>query len=223
MQLAGAVVLLLWAVRMLRTGVERANGPVLRRALHGAKAGRLWAAGAGLVLAIGLQGATAVALLATGFAASGIIGASTGLALLLGADVGSALVVRILSFDFSWLVPVLLFAGGVLFLKFESRTVRQIGRILLGVAFVLMSLAMIGEATAPLRDSALLPRAIDHLRGDPVSAFAIAAALTWLIHSSVAEEIARRARRRGGPHPAACCKMGIIVLESALPSCCAPG
>ena len=141
MQLAGAVMLLLWAVRMVRTGVERANGPALRQALRGAKDGRLRAAFAGLALAIGLQSSTAVALLATGFVASGILGVSTGLALLLGADVGSALVVKILSFDLSWLVPVLLFLGGVMFLKFEARQVVQTGRILLGIAFILLSLA----------------------------------------------------------------------------------
>lgn len=186
MQLAGAVMLLLWAVRMVRTGVERTNGPALRRALRGARDGRLRAALAGMVLAIGLQSATAVALLATGFAASGIFGVATGLALLLGADVGSALVVKILSFDLSWLIPVLLFAGGILFLKFEGRAMRQVGRILLGIAFILLSLRMIGDATAPLRDSAILPAAVDYLRADPVTAFAVAALLTWLIHSSVA-------------------------------------
>lgn len=186
MQLAGAVMLLLWAVRMVRTGVERACGPALRRALRGAGDGRFRAAAAGMVLAIGLQSSTAVALLATGFAASGIIGAATGLALLLGADIGSALVVKILSFDLSWLVPVLLFVGAVLFLKFEGRSMRQVGRILLGIAFILLSLGMVGEATAPLRQSAVLPATIEYLRGDPVTAFIAAALLTWLIHSSVA-------------------------------------
>ena len=138
------------------------------------------------MLAVGLQSSTAVALLATGFVASGILGGATGLALLLGADVGSALVVKILSFDLDWLVPVLLLAGGLMFLKFEGRQVRQIGRILLGVAFILLSLQMIGASTAPLRSSAALPAAIDYLRGDPVTAFAVSALLTWAIHSSVA-------------------------------------
>lgn len=186
LHLAGAVMLLLWAVRMVRTGVERACGPALRNALHEARDGRLRAALAGAVLAIGLQSSTAVALLAAGFASSGIIGGVTGLALLLGADVGSALVVRVLSFELSWLIPVLLLVGGVLFLKVETRVLRMSGRILLGIAFVLISLTMIGQATEPLRDSALLPGAIGYLRGDPVTAFAIAAVLTWLIHSSVA-------------------------------------
>ncbi|CAI2936693.1 Na/Pi cotransporter family protein [Aminobacter niigataensis] len=186
LQLAGAIMLLLWAVRMVRTGVERAHGAVLREALRGATRERVRAATAGTVLAVMLQSATAVAVLASGFAATGVMTVSGGLAVMLGADVGSALVVQALSFDLSWLVPLLLFAGATLFLKVEARIVKQTGRTLLGIAFILISLRMVGEATAPMRHSALLPMAVDYLRSDPVTAFGAAALFTWLVHSSVA-------------------------------------
>lgn len=186
LQLAGAIMLLLWAVRMVRTGVERAHGALLREALRSATKGRLRAAAAGTVLAVMLQSATAVAVLTAGFAATGVMTVSGGLAVMLGADVGSALVVQALSFDLSWLVPLLLFAGATMFLKVEARIIKQTGRTLLGIAFILISLRMVGEATAPMRHSALLPMAIDYLRGDPVTALAAAALFTWLIHSSVA-------------------------------------
>jgi len=186
LQLAGAIMLLLWAVRMVRTGVERAHGVLLREALRGATKGRVRAAAAGTVLAVMLQSATAVAVLAAGFAATGVMSVSGGLAVMLGADVGSALVVQALSFDLSWLVPLLLFAGATMFLKVEARIVKQTGRTLLGIAFILISLRMVGEATAPMRHSALLPMAVDYLRSDPVTAFGAAALFTWLVHSSVA-------------------------------------
>jgi phosphate:Na+ symporter len=113
LHLAGATMLLLWAVRMVRTGVERAHGAVLKNALRNARGGKMKAAGAGAMLAVVLQSSTAVAILASGFAASGILTVSTGIAILLGADLGSALVVQVLSFDLSWLVPVLIVAGGL--------------------------------------------------------------------------------------------------------------
>ncbi|MEJ6782924.1 Na/Pi cotransporter family protein [Aminobacter sp. Piv2-1] len=186
LQLAGAIMLLLWAVRMVRTGVERAHGALLREALRGATRGRVRAAAAGTVLAVMLQSATAVAVLTAGFAATGVMTVSGGLAVMLGADVGSTLVVQALSFDLSWLVPLLLFAGATMFLKVEARIVKQTGRTLLGIAFILISLRMVGEATTPMRHSALLPMAVDYLRSDPVTAFGAAALFTWLIHSSVA-------------------------------------
>ncbi|TPM29883.1 Na/Pi cotransporter family protein [Mesorhizobium sp. B2-3-5] len=186
LHLAGAVMLLLWAVRMVRTGVERACGPALRDALRQARGARIRSAGTGTVLAVLLQSSTAVAMLAAGFAASGMVSVSAGLAILLGADLGSALVVQVLSFDLSWLIPALILVGGAMFLKFEARGIKQGGRILMGIAFVLLSLHMIGEATAPMRQSTLLPLVISYLRADYFTAFAAAALFTWLIHSSVA-------------------------------------
>lgn len=186
LHLAGAVVLLLWAVRMVRTGVERGFGPQLRRVVGSAKSGRLPAAGAGVAAAVLLQGSTAVAILASGLAASGIIAPALGLALLLGADLGSALVVQILTFDLSLLVPVLIIGGGLLFLKSEGRIQKQVGRITLGIALVIISLQMASEATAPLRESSFLPMVMAYLRGDFFTAFVIGALFTWAIHSSVA-------------------------------------
>ncbi len=184
--LAGAVMLLLWAVRMVRTGVERAHGTRLKAALRGARGGTAQMALAGMVLAVVLQSSTAVGILAAGFVTSGILTVSTGIAALLGADLGSALVVKILSFDLSGLIPLLLLVGATMFLKFEGRGVRQTGRIVLGIAFILMSLQMVGQATEPLRDSALLPGLMGYLRGDPLTAFLVAAVIAWVVHSSVA-------------------------------------
>ena len=186
LHLSGAVILLLFAVRMVRTGVERAYEPMLRRALRDSKGGWLQASAIGGLVAALLQSSTAVGMLAAGFAAAGTLGVATGIAMLLGADVGSALVVQVLAINLSWLAPVLLIAGGALFFKGMSRHLKQLGRILIGVALVFIALTMIGEATAPLRNSPELPMVVTYLRGDFLTAFLIGAAFTWLVHSSVA-------------------------------------
>lgn len=186
LHLAGAIALLLWAVRMVRTGVERSQEPLLKRVLRQSGGGRIRAAGIGAMIAVLLQSSTAVAILAAGFAASGVLTLATGLALMLGADLGSSLVVQILSVDLEWLTPVLLLAGAVLFFKGQTREFKQAGRIVIGIALILVSLRMIGEATAPLRDASFLPEVIAYLRNDILTAFLLGAAFTWLVHSSVA-------------------------------------
>ena len=205
--LAGAVMLLLWAVRMVRTGVERAHGTRLKAALRGARGGNAQMALVGMTLAVVLQSSTAVGILAAGFVTSGILTASTGIAALLGADLGSALVVKILSFDLSGLIPLLLLVGATMFLKFEGRSIRQTGRIVLGIAFILLSLQMVGEATEPLRESALMPGLIGYLRGDPLTAFLAAAVIAWVVHSSVATVLLFVTFASGG----------MLPLEVALP------
>jgi len=199
--LAAAVMLLLYAVRMVRTGIERAHGAALRDRLQGASGNRATAALAGAGLAVVLQSATAVGVLAAGFAASGIVSVSTGLAALLGADLGSALVVRLLALDLGELVPVMILVGSALFLKVEARRAKQYGRIILGIGFVLLSLQMIGQATLPMRQSQALPVVMDYLGRDPLMSFLVAALLAWFVHSSVATVLLLAALAEGGGLP----------------------
>lgn len=184
--LAGAVALLLWATRMVRTGVERAYGTILRDKLRLAMGNRMTAAVAGFFFAVALQSATAVALIISSFVASGYVGSAIGVATLLGADFGSAFVVRILRHDLSLLIPVLLLMGTIAFRASEARDWRQAGRIFFGLGLLLLSLKLIGEASDPLRESEILPLVINFLSRDWLTAFLLAALLAWAFHSSVA-------------------------------------
>lgn len=184
--LAGAIALLLFATRMVRTGVERAFGDLLRQKLRGTMKNPVMAVATGGALAIAFQSSTAVTLLVASFAGSGIVSGMSGQLAVRGAEVGSALVVKLLSFHLGLLMPLCLIAGTVMFMATERRDWRQIGRILVGIGLLLMSLGMIGEASEPLRDSRLLPVVIGYFSSDPVTAFLLAAIMTWLFHSSIA-------------------------------------
>ena len=183
--LAGATMLLLFAVRMVRTGIERSYGASFQRLLTQNQS-MLGASSSGLMLAIVLQSSAAVALLTAGFAANGFLSFPTGLAIILGGDLGSALIIQILSFKMDWLVPLLLATGGWLFVKVENKKSRQLGRVLMGIALILISLQFLREAIAPIRDSAFLPAVADYLARDFLTAFLVGAALAFVMHSSVA-------------------------------------
>lgn len=183
--LAGATMFLLFAVRMVRTGIERSYGASFQRLLTGTGS-QLHAGGVGVGLALILQSSAAVTLLVTGFASGGYLAFPTGLAIVLGGDLGSALIIQILSFDLDWLVPVLLALGGYLFVKTEGKKTRQAGRILMGVAFILISLRFLREAMDPIRDSAFLPAVAGYLARDYITAFLVGAGLAFVMHSSVA-------------------------------------
>lgn len=186
LNLAGAVALLLFATRMVSTGVERAYGDVLRRRLRGAIGRPVPAVLTGAGLAAALQSSTAVTLLVAGFAGAGIVSGSAAQIAVRGAEIGSALVVKLLSFDLSLLTPACLLAGTVIFMATERVNWRQSGRILIGVGLLVLSLQMIGHASEPLRDSRLMPVVIGYLSDDAVSAYLLAAVVTWLFHSSIA-------------------------------------
>ncbi|GAA2843519.1 phosphate:Na+ symporter [Aminobacter aminovorans] len=186
LHLAGAVALLLFATRMVRTGVERAYGDVLRHKLRNTMRNPILAVLAGTALAIAFQSSTAVTLLVGSFAGAGIVSGIAGQLAVRGAEIGSALVIKILSFDLSLLVPLCLVAGTTMFLATDRRSWQQTGRILVGIGLLVLSLEMVGQASEPLRESKLLPVIIDYFAGDPITAYLLAAIVTWLFHSSIA-------------------------------------
>ncbi len=210
--LAGAVALLLFATRMVRTGVERAYGDILRHRLRAVVRNPVLAIAAGTLLAIALQSATAVTLLVGSFVGSGFVGATAGLLAVVGADLGSALVVKILSFDLEILVPLCLVAGTAMFFATEQRRWRQFGRILVGIGLLILSLRLIGEASEPLRESRILPVVVRYLSGDPVTAFLLAGVMTWLFHSSVAAILLVAALAARGLVPA---ELGVVLVLGA--------
>ena len=183
--LAGAIMLLLFAIRMVRTGVERLFGNGFKDVMAHVS-NPVSSVLVGGVLALILQSSAAVALLVAGFITSGFMGFTAGVASIIGADIGSALLVQILSFDLSWLLPICLALGGILFVKFEKRTVRQTGRIVLGIAFVLIALQFLRDVMAPIAQHESLPLVMGYLQTDFITTFLLGIFLAWLLHSSIA-------------------------------------
>lgn len=186
LHIAGGVALLLWATRMVRTGVMRAYGPELRRLLGRSMRNRVAAAGMGVATAGMLQSSTATALLVISFAGRGLVALAPALAVMLGADLGSTLVVQALSFDISALSPVLILIGVVTFLAGRSAQWRHVGRIFIGLGLMLLALSLVVGASQPLRESAVLHSVLTQLAQDPILGLLLAAVFTWLAHSSVA-------------------------------------
>lgn len=185
-ELAAGVALLLWSVRMIRTGVERAFMSGLKRQLKRVARNRLSAAAGGVLAAMLMQSATAVAVIGAGFAVSGLLPLHTALAVLLGAELGSALMTQVLILPVEGVIPFALILGVAVFLKARSRWAKQVGRIVIGFALVFVALGMIRAATAPIGDNAIVQSIAVYFEADLLSAFVLGAVLTWAMHSSLA-------------------------------------
>ncbi len=97
LDLMGGVALLMWGLRMVRSGIMRAFGSELRRVLGTALRDRVLALLAGMRISSLLQSSTATGLLMTSFAARGLLDLVPALALMLGANLGTTLIVQALS------------------------------------------------------------------------------------------------------------------------------
>lgn len=183
---AGYVALLLWGVHMVQTGVQRAYGAALGAALGRALGTRLRAFGTGLGITAALQSSTATGLMITGFAAGGLVALGPALAAMLGANVGTTLIVQVLSFDLTSLAPALILAGVWMFRRYPPGRTRDLGRVFIGLGLLLLALHQLVSLFAPLQNAPLLALILDALATQPVAAVLLAAALTWAAHSSVA-------------------------------------
>jgi len=183
--LAGFVALLLWGVHMVQTGVQRAFGAKLRRFLGTALRNRFQSFLAGIGVTALLQSSTATGLMVTGFAASGLVELTPALAVMLGANVGTTLIVQVLSFDIAEVAPALVLIGVLMFRRASAGT-RDFGRVLIGLGLILFALHQFVELLTPYEDEPSLRMLLGAVSTQPVLDVILAAGLTWAAHSSVA-------------------------------------
>jgi phosphate:Na+ symporter len=185
-ELAGHVGLLLWGTHMVGSGVQRGFGAVLRHWLGRNLDNRLNAFFTGLGVTTLLQSSTATGLLATSFAATGVIALAPALAVMLGANVGTALLTQLLSFNVALAGPPLVLAGVLAFRWATNNRAKNLGRVGIGLGLMLMALSGLVHTLGPLEHTPLLRPVLSSLSDDPILAVLIAAILTWACHSSIA-------------------------------------
>lgn len=186
LDLLGGVALLLWGLHMVQSGLLRAFGPDLRRVLSKAFGNRFAAFGAGLGLTALLQSSTATGLMTASFAAEGLVGLVPALAIMLGANVGTTIIVQVLSFNVTAAAPVLFVIGLVAFRSGGRSRLKDVGRISIGLGLLLLALHILLNSLAPAENAPSVRALLNAITGDPVLCILIAAALTWAAHSSVA-------------------------------------
>src|SRR6185312_13123703 len=185
LDLTGGVALLLWGLHMVRTGIVRAFGSDLRRFLAVALRNRFLAFIAGLLVTALLQSSTATGLMTASFVAGGEVDLVPALAIMLGANVGTTLIVQALSFNVSAVAPVLFLVGVTAFKRGGQTRTRDLGRVAIGVGLMVLSLHILLDTLAPAESAPAVRTLLGAITSEPLLCLLIAAALTWIAHSSV--------------------------------------
>jgi phosphate:Na+ symporter len=186
LDLMGGVALLLWGLHMVESGILRAFGSQLRQFLGRALNNRFAAFAAGLVMTALLQSSTATGLITASFVAEGLVELVPGLAIMLGANVGTTLIVFVLSFNIAAVAPIFFLIGLVAFRAGGHTRVKDLGRVAIGLGLMLLALHLLFDALAPAENAPAVRVMLDAIANDPVFCILIAAALTCAAHSSIA-------------------------------------
>jgi len=166
LNLLAAIALLVWGTHIVRTGVLRVFGANLRQVLSASVGRRSRAVLAGIGVTSVLQSSTATALLVSSFVGQGLITTSAALAVMLGADIGTALMVQFFALNLTWLSPLLIVAGVATYLSRRTEVTGQAGKIALGLGVMILALQLIMQATAPLTQAVGVQVLFGQLTGD---------------------------------------------------------
>jgi len=186
LNLLAGVSLLIWGTHSVRTGVLRLYGGDLRRILRQSVANRFAAFAAGLCVTALIQSSNATALMIAAFAGQGLIATAPALAVMLGADVGTAMMTLVFSFDLSWLSPLLIVGGVTLFMRRENKRIGRFGQVLIGLGLIILALQLIVLAARPLTQGPGVKVIFASLTGDVLLDMLVAALFTMLSYSSLA-------------------------------------
>jgi phosphate:Na+ symporter len=186
LDLMGGVALLLWGLHMVHSGILRAFGPDLRQLLAKGLSNRFTAFAAGLGLTALLQSSTATALITSSFTSEGLVSLVPALAIMLGANVGTTLIVQILSFNIAAVAPILFIIGLVAFRSGPRSRIKDIGRVSIGLGLMLLALHILLDTLAPAENAPGMRVFMNAITGDPVLCIIFGAVVTWVVHSSVA-------------------------------------
>src|SRR5512133_3207565 len=201
LNLLAAVALLVWGTHLVRTGILRVFGANLRNVLAHSVASR-WAAGiSGLGVTALVQSSTATALIISSFVGQGLVTLPLALAVMLGADVGTSLMTVVFSFDLSWLSPLFIFVGVVLFLSRQSQPVGRIGRILIGLGLMLLALRLVAASTEIMTQSPAVKALLGSISSDLLLEITVGAFVSLVAYSSLAIVLLTATMVASGPIP----------------------
>ena len=186
LNLLAAIALLVWGTHMVRTGILRVFGANLRSTLSHSLSNRFSAFASGLGVTALVQSSTATALIVSSFVGQGLVALPAALAVMLGADVGTSLMAVVFSFDLSWLSPLLIFVGVVLFMARQSSNVGRFGRVLIGLGLMLLALRLVTASTAVLTQAAAIKSLLGSLSSDLMLEITVGALLAVVCYSSLA-------------------------------------
>jgi len=184
--LFGAVMLLLYGIRLAGEGLQKAAGTRLKGFLLKATSNRLKALGLGAVITALLQSSSATTAMLVGLISSGLIGLYETMGLILGADIGTTLTVQLISFKVYDYAPLLIGAGVLLILISKGGRRKDIGLAMLGFGFVFLALKLIIDTFTPIAGNAAVRDALIDISRDPLAGIIVAAFFTALFQSSAA-------------------------------------
>jgi phosphate:Na+ symporter len=183
--LLGGTALLLYGVRLVGDGLQRAAGTRLRHVLSTLTGDRFRALLVGAGVTAVLQSSSATTVMLVGFASAGLLTLRQTIGVILGADIGTTVTVQLLAFNLLGFAPLVVFLGWLVYTAFGG-IAKYIGQAVLGFGLLFLGMKLIADGTVPLKQSALFGDLFSALLGQPLLLLLLAAVFSAIVRSSAA-------------------------------------
>ncbi len=184
--LGGGIAVLLYGLELVQNSLQKLAGARLRPILSSVTQNRFLGLLFGAVVTSVIQSNAATTVLLVGFTSAGLLNLSQAIAVILGAGIGTTVTVQLIAFDVQEYGLGVVFVGFLLYYFGTDPRVRTSGSAILGFGFVLFSLRIVSETTAPLQASDLFRDMLQALGSSPLLGVLVAAFLAALLQSSAA-------------------------------------
>lgn len=154
LSMAGGLGLFLFGIRTMGDGLENAAGAKLKRMLEVLTGNRFLAVLVGFVVTAIIQSSTATTVMVVGFVNAGMMSLAQAVGVIMGANIGTTVTSLLIALNFSSVAAAAVLVGVILMLASKKTVVKNLGAIFTGFGLLFLSIDMMSDSMAPLRDSA---------------------------------------------------------------------
>lgn len=183
--LFGGLAIFFFGLNSARHGLQLAAGDRLRIIMHKVTGNRILAVCIGALLTLIMQSSSATTVLLVSFAETQLITMTQAIGLLLGADIGTAFVVILLSLKKITDYALLLVAFGIGLETIAKRKfLKYAGQVIFGFGMVFFGMYLMSATTTPLKDNPMAFKVFEFLSVNPGWSLTAALIFTAFVHTS---------------------------------------
>lgn len=185
LMLLGGLALFLYGMQMMSNGLETAAGNKMKQILEKLTSNRIKGVLVGAIITAVIQSSSATTVMVVGFVNTGLMTLNQAVWVIMGANIGTTITGQLIALDIGAIAPLIAFLGVACIMFVKSEKVRHISSIFAGLGVLFIGMDMMGDAMAPLQDSAVF---LDFMTNfsNPLMGIAVGAVFTALIQSSSA-------------------------------------
>ena len=185
LMLLGGLALFLYGMQMMSNGLETAAGNKMKQILEKLTSNRIKGVLVGAIITAVIQSSSATTVMVVGFVNTGLMTLNQAVWVIMGANIGTTITGQMIALDIGAIAPLIAFLGVACIMFVKNEKVRHISSIFAGLGVLFIGMDMMGDAMAPLQDSATFINFMTTFK-NPLMGIAIGAIFTALIQSSSA-------------------------------------